>query len=161
MISSFDKDLCFLNGREMWAREIAARESLHLCADKYKEEEISQGCAICCFDSAESYRWSKIVLPVRKTITFRHLFLSELGLQLYLSLNNLRLFFFLPFLLFFPLPLSVSDVRRLPGLKGCSCQIKLLRTKWKLISHTTRGETGVFFRLQQPISRETRSIVNK
>lgn len=42
----------------------------------------------------QSYRWSKIVLPVRKPITFRHLFLPELGLQLYFSLNNLRLFFF-------------------------------------------------------------------
>lgn len=91
---------------------MAAHESVHLCAQKYKEEEISQGCAICCFDSAESYRWSKIVLPVRKTITFRRLFLPELGLQLYLSLNNLR--FFLSFLLFFLLPLYVSHVRRLP-----------------------------------------------
>lgn len=82
----------------------------------------------------QSYRWSKIVLPVRKTITFRHLFLSKLGLQLYLSLNNLRLFSLSLsppslFLLFLPLLLSISHVRRLQGLKGCSCQIKLLRTK--------------------------------
>lgn len=31
---------------------IAAGESLHLSAHKYKEEDISQGCAICCFDFA-------------------------------------------------------------------------------------------------------------
>lgn len=108
----------------------------------------------------QSYRWSKIVLLLRKT--FRHLFLSELGLQLYLSLNNLPL----PpattfFCYFFPLLLSISHVRRLQGLKECSCQIKLLRTRWKLTSHTTKGETGVFYRLQQPISREIRSIVNR
>lgn len=146
----------------MWTQVIASYESLHLCAHKYKEEEISQGCAICCFDSTESYRWSEIVLPVRKAITSRLLFLAELGLQLYLSLNNLRLFFFLSlFCYFLPPPFSVSHVRRLLGLRGCSCQIKLLRTKWKLISHTTRGETGIFFGLQQAISRETRSIVSK
>lgn len=63
------KDLCSLCGREMWTQVMDARESLHLCAHKYKEEEISQGCAICCFDSAESYRWSKIVLPVRKSLS--------------------------------------------------------------------------------------------
>lgn len=106
----------------------------------YTEEEISQGWAICCFDSAESYRWSKIVFPVRKTITLRHLFLSEPGLQLYLSLNNLQLFLILLFFFcYFPptaLRLSCSQVA---GIKGVFLSNKVVENQVKTYITYNKG----------------------
>lgn len=128
------KELCTLNGGETESDGCTCKS-----AHKYKEEEISQGCAICCFDSAESYRWSKIVLPVRKTITFRHLFLSERGPQLYLSLNNLRLCFFPPFFVIFPstaLRLSCSQVA---GIKGVFLSNKVVENQVKTYITYNKG----------------------
>lgn len=116
--------------------------SLHLCISKNKEQEISQGCAICCFDSAESYRWSKIVLPVRKAITFRHVFLSELGLQLYLSLNNSLLFFSShAFFVIFPsiaLTLSLSCLQ-VAGIKGVFLSNKVVENQVKTYITYNKG----------------------
>lgn len=109
--------------------------SVHLSAHKYKEEEISQGCAICCLDSAESYRWSKIVLPVRKTITFRRLFLPELGLQLYLSLNNLAFFFFV---IFPPTALCLS-CSQVAGIKGLFLSNKVVENQVKTYITYNKG----------------------
>lgn len=118
----------------------------------------------------QSYRWSKIVLPVRKTITSRHLFLSELGLQLYLSLNNLRLFFSLPlFLLFFPptaLHLSCSQVAGIKGVflsnKVVENQVKTYITynkgrDWRLLQAPTTDLQGNTFYCEQvsgPLTRD-------
>lgn len=117
---------------------MAAHESVRLCAQKYKEEEISLGCAICCFDSAESYRWSKIVLPVRKTITFRRLFLPELGLQLYLSLNNLRFPFSL-FFVIFPSTALFLSCSQVAGIKGVFLSNKVVENQVKTYITYNKG----------------------
>lgn len=86
----------------------------------------------------QSYRWSKIVLLLRKT--FRHLFLSELGLQLYLSLNNLPL----PprnhlFLLFFSSTALHLSCSKVAGIKGVFLSNKVVENQVKTYITYNKG----------------------
>lgn len=93
------------------------------------------------FWSAQSYRWSKIVLLVRKTITWRRLFLPELGLKLYLSLNNLRLFLFFLSLFFVIFPLSALRLScsQVAGIKGVFLSNKVVENQVKTYITYNKG----------------------
>ncbi len=76
--------------------------------------------------------------PCQK-ITFRHLFLSALGLQLYLSLNNLRLFFFPSFfVIFLPTSLHLS-YSQVAGIKGVFLSNKVVENQVKTYITYNKG----------------------
>lgn len=130
------------------------------------------------FCICESCRCSQIVLPVRKTITFRHRFLSELDLQLYLSLNYLLLLSLFPFyplppipplfLLFSPLPTPLPPFSALhlsslqvAGIKGVFLSNKVVENQvrtyitynkgrdWRLLQAPTTDLQGNKFYCEQ------------
>lgn len=123
------------------------------------------------FCICESCRCSQIVLPVRKTITFRHRFLSELDLQLYSSLNNLPLLSSF-FLLLSPHPFSCLPISPLPtavqlsflqvaGIKGVFLSNKVVENQvrtyitynkgrdWRLLRAPTTDLQGNKFYCEQ------------
>lgn len=73
-----------------------------------------------------------------KTITFRHLFLSKLGLQLYLSLNNLRLFF-PPFFVTFPPTALLLSCSQVAGIKGVFLSNKVVENQVKTYITYNKG----------------------